>query len=141
IEKRINGREEAVVKPGDKATIWYRVTNPGVVDFTNVSLVDEVKESNPELKTAIETGLKAQGADQFDLPAGSVRTFEFEVDAPVAPHTNVVHPSVPPATVTNLPVPQTTDYTTYPATTIPGTTIPEETRPELTFPETTFPAT
>lgn len=140
IEKRINGREDAVVKPGENMTIWYRVTNPGVVGFKGVSLIDDVQEDDERLQNDIIAALQDERADNFDLPAGSYREFEISVKASDQLHTNVVKPSVPPATVTHE-LPPTTVMTTYPVTTIPASTIPGTIRPEVTADDTTYPAT
>lgn len=140
IEKRINGREKAVVKPGEDMTIWYRVTNPSVVGFKGVSLIDNVQEDDQELQKAITGALAKKGADNFDLPAGSYREFEITVPAPDQPHTNVVKPSAPPATV-NHELPPTTVMSTYPVTTVPAREIPGTVIPETTIDGTTHAST
>ena len=141
IEKRINGRAAAVVKPGENIEIWYRVTNDGLVDLTDVSIVDLVKEGG-DLQGKIEGALKTQldNEGKFTLAAGEVKDIRISVPAPAVLHTNVAHPSVPTQTVDGPPVPVTTKMSTV-ETTVPGTTISAQNLPEVTADGTTYPAT
>lgn len=50
IEKRINGREDASVTPGEKMEVWYRVRNTGNVELTDIALADQIREDNPALQ-------------------------------------------------------------------------------------------
>ena len=141
VEKRINGRDAAVVKPGEDIEIWYRVRNEGVLDLTDVSISDIVKEDTA-LQETIKGKLEAEigNGGKFKLAAGEVRDIRIEVPAPKELHTNVANPVVPPVTTEGPTVPVTTPSVTL-QTTVPGTTIPEQTIPPHTFDGTTIPET
>ena len=119
IEKRIDGREEAVVKPGEKMELWYRVRNTGNTTLTGIKIADQIKEDDDELQKQINDKL----ADVvFDLAPGAVHDVRIEVDSPKGAHENEAQAIVPP-------------------TTIPGTTGPETTIPEREIPGTTVSTT
>nr|WP_289624752.1 hypothetical protein [Corynebacterium afermentans] len=141
VEKRINGRDAAVVKPGEDIEIWYRVRNEGILDLTDVSISDIVKEDTA-LQDAIKAKLETEigNGGKFNLAAGEVRDIKIKVPAPKTLHTNVANPVVPPVTTEGPTVPVTTPSVTL-QTTVPGTTIPEQTIPPHTFDGTTIPET
>ncbi|WP_394326891.1 DUF6923 family protein [Corynebacterium afermentans] len=131
IEKRINGREDASVTPGEKMEIWYRVTNTGNVELNDIALADQIREDNPELQEEINAEL-AEKAKPFNLAPGAFQDIRIEVTAPEGEHVNEARAEVP-----ETPVPGTT----RPGTTIPGTTGPSTTVPPVTIPESTIPGT
>ena len=131
IEKRINGREDASVTPGEKMEIWYRVTNTGNVELNDIALADQIREDNPELQEEINAEL-AEKAKPFNLAPGAFQDIRIEVTAPEGEHVNEARAEVP-----ETPVPGTT----RPGTTIPGTTGPSTTVPPVTIPDTTLPGT
>jgi len=131
IEKRINGREDASVTPGEKMEIWYRVTNTGNVELNDIALADQIREDDPELQEEINAEL-AEKAKPFNLAPGAFQDIRIEVTAPEGEHVNEARAEVP-----ETPVPGTT----RPGTTIPGTTGPSTTVPPVTIPETTLPGT
>ncbi|MGV0373147.1 DUF6923 family protein [Corynebacterium pilbarense] len=131
IEKRINGREDASVTPGEKMEIWYRVTNTGNVELNDIALADQIREDNPELQEEINAEL-AEKAKPFNLAPGAFQDIRIEVTAPEGEHVNEARAEVP-----ETPVPGTT----RPGTTIPGTTGPSTTVPPVTIPGTTLPGT
>ena len=136
IEKRIDGRPEAVVKPGQDMEIWYRISNTGNVALTGITLADKIAEDNPELQTQIDNAIEGIGA--FDLAPGEIRDIKFAVTAPEGEHNNEVRAQVPPTTVPPTTRPETTiPGTTNPSTTVPPVTIPGTTLPGTTVPETT----
>nr|WP_274707548.1 hypothetical protein [Corynebacterium lehmanniae] len=136
IEKRINGRVDAPVTPGDDMEIWYRVRNTGNVTLTDITLADQIKEDNPDLQKQINEKLAAELAkpeyNPFNLEPGEYKDVKFPVKAPEGEHNNEVTAEVPPKTVPE---------TTRPGTTIPGTTGPSTTIPPVTIPESTIPGT
>ena len=115
IEKRIDGREEAVVKPGEKMELWYRVRNTGNTTLTGIKIADQIKEDDDELQKQINDELANV---VFDLAPGAVHDVRIKVDTPKGAHENEAQAIVPP-------------------TTIPGTTGPETTIPEREIPGTT----
>ena len=131
IEKRIDGREDAVVKPGEKMEVWYRVRNTGNVELTDIVLADQIREDNPALQDEINAEL-AEKAKPFNLAPGAIADIRIEVTAPEGEHSNEVRAEVPPVTVPE---------TTRPGTTIPGTTGPSTSVPPVTIPGTTLPGT
>ena len=131
IEKRINGREDASVTPGEKMEIWYRVRNTGNVELTDIALADQIREDNPELQEEINAEL-AEKAKPFNLAPGAIADIRIEVTAPEGEHVNEARAEVPPVTVPE---------TTRPGTTIPGTTGPSTSVPPVTIPGTTLPGT
>lgn len=131
IEKRINGREDASVTPGEKMEIWYRVRNTGNVELTDIVLADQIREDNPALQEEINAEL-AEKAKPFNLAPGAFQDIRIEVTAPEGEHVNEARAEVPPVTVPE---------TTRPGTTVPGTTGPSTTVPPVTIPETTLPGT
>ena len=131
IEKRIDGREDAVVTPGEPMEIWYRVRNTGNVELANIALADQIREDNQALQEEINAQL-AEKAKPFDLAPGAFRDIKIEVTAPEGEHNDDARAEVPPVTV---------PPSTRPATTIPGTTGPSTTVPPVTIPETTLPGT
>jgi len=136
IEKRINGRVDAPVTPGEPMEIWYRVRNTGNVTLTDITLADQIKEDNPDLQKQINEKLAAELAkpeyNPFNLEPGEYKDVKFPVKAPEGEHNNEVTAEVPPKTVPE---------TTRPGTTIPGTTGPSTTVPPVTIPESTIPGT
>ena len=131
IEKRINGREDASVTPGQKMEIWYRVTNTGNVELNDIALADQIREDNPELQEEINAEL-AEKAKPFNLAPGAFQDIRIEVTAPEGEHVNEARAEVPETTVPE---------STRPGTTIPGTTGPATTVPPVTIPGTTLPGT
>ena len=131
IEKRINGREDASVTPGQKMEIWYRVRNTGNVELTDIAVADQIREDNQELQDEINAEL-AKKAEPFNLAPGAFQDIRIEVTAPKGEHVNEARAEVPETTVPG---------TTRPGTTIPGTTGPSTTVPPVTIPETTVPGT
>ncbi|WJY96493.1 Ubp3 associated protein Bre5 [Corynebacterium fournieri] len=131
IEKRIDGREDAVVKPGEKMEIWYRVRNTGNVELANIALADQIREDNQALQDEINAEL-AKKAEPFDLAPGAFHDIKIEVTAPEGEHNDEARAEVPPVTVPPV---------TRPETTIPGTTGPSTTVPPVTVPGTTLPGT
>ena len=131
IEKRINGREDASVTPGEKMEIWYRVTNTGNVDLNDIVLADQIREDNQALQDEINAEL-AEKAKPFNLAPGAFQDIRIEVTAPEGEHVNEARAEVPPVTVPE---------TTRPGTTIPGTTGPSTSVPPVTIPGTTLPGT
>ena len=129
IEKRINGREDASVTPGEKMEIWYRVRNTGNVELTDIALADQIREDNPELQEEINAEL-AKKAEPFNLAPGAFQDIRIEVTAPKGEHVNEARAEVPETTVPG---------TTRPGTTIPGTTGPSTTVPPVIIPGTTLP--
>ncbi|MHA5281919.1 DUF6923 family protein [Corynebacterium sp. CQ3829_602738] len=129
IEKRINGREDASVTPGQKMEIWYRVRNTGNVELTDIAVADQIREDNQELQDEINAEL-AKKAEPFNLAPGAFQDIRIEVTAPKGEHVNEARAEVPETTVPG---------TTRPGTTIPGTTGPSTTVPPVTIPETTLP--
>ena len=130
IEKRIDGRDNAPVTPGQPMEIWYRVRNSGNVTLQGITLADKIREDNAELQQQIDEAVAKIGA--FDLAPGELRDIRFQVTVPEGEHTNEVIAQVPPTTVPPV---------TVPATTIPGTTGPSTTVPPVTIPGTTLPGT
>jgi len=130
IEKRIDGRDNAPVTPGQDMEIWYRISNTGNVALTGITLADKITEDNEALQKQIDDAIKGIGA--FDLAPGEIRDIKFAVTAPEGEHNNEVRAQVPPTTV---------PATTRPETTIPGTTNPSTTVPPVTIPGTTLPGT
>ena len=140
IEKRIDGRENAPVTPGEKMEIWYRVRNTGNVTLSGITLADQIKEDNKELQAEIDAAIAK--IEAFDLAPGEVKDVTFEVTAHEGEHTNEVEAQVPETTVPGTTRPETTiPETTVPPVTIPGTTNPETTVPGTTIPGSTVPAT
>ena len=131
IEKRINGREDASVTPGEKMEIWYRVTNTGNVELNDIALADQIREDNPELQEEINAEL-AEKAKPFNLAPGAFQDIRIEVTAPEGEHVNEARAEVPETTIPE---------STRPGTTIPGTTGPSTTVPPVTIPGTTLPGT
>ncbi|MBF4547280.1 hypothetical protein IRY31_04195 [Corynebacterium afermentans subsp. lipophilum] len=131
IEKRINGREDASVTPGEKMEIWYRVTNTGNVELNDIALADQIREDDPELQEEINAEL-AEKAKPFNLAPGNFQDIRIEVTAPEGEHVNEARAEVPETTVPE---------STRPGTTIPGTTGPSTTVPPVIIPETTIPGT
>ena len=131
IEKRINGREDASVTPGEPMEIWYRVRNTGNVELNDIALADQIREDNPELQEEINAEL-AEKAKPFNLAPGAIADIRIEVTAPEGEHVNEARAEVPPVTVPE---------TTRPGTTIPGTTGPSTSVPPVTIPGTTLPGT
>ena len=131
IEKRINGREDASVTPGQKMEIWYRVRNTGNVELTDIAVADQIREDNQELQDEINAEL-AKKAEPFNLAPGAFQDIRIEVTAPEGEHVNEARAEVPETTVPE---------STRPGTTIPGTTGPSTTVPPVTIPETTVPGT
>ena len=113
IEKRIDGREEAVVKPGEPMDIWYRVRNTGNVTLHDVKLSDNVQENNKALQEEITKQLNGQ--DTFDLEPGEIRDVHISVKAPEGEHVNEARADVPPTTIPPV---------TLPHTTVPGKPVP-----------------
>ena len=131
IEKRINGREDASVTPGEKMEIWYRVTNTGNVELNDIALADQIREDDPDLQEEINAEL-AEKAKPFNLAPGAFQDIRIEVTAPEGEHVNEARAEVPETTIPE---------STRPGTTIPGTTGPSTTVPPVTIPETTLPGT
>ena len=129
IEKRINGREDASVTPGQKMEIWYRVRNTGNVELTDIAVADQIREDNQELQDEINAEL-AKKAEPFNLAPGAFQDIRIEVTAPKGEHVNEARAEVPETTVPG---------TTRPGTTIPGTTGPSTTVPPVIIPGTTLP--
>ena len=131
VEKRIDGREDAVVTPGEDMEIWYRVRNTGNVALNDITLADKIQEDNKDLQDQIDAELE-KNAKPFNLEPGAYEDIKITVKAPEGEHVNEVRADVPPVTV---------PPTTRPATTIPGTTGPSTTVPPVTIPKTTIPGT
>ena len=140
IEKRIDGRENAPVTPGDEMEIWYRVRNTGNVTLSGITLADQIKEDNPDLQKEIDAAIAK--IEAFDLAPGEVTDITFPVTAYEGEHTNEVRAQVPETTVPGTTRPETSiPETTVPPVTVPGTTNPETTVPGTTIPGSTVPAT
>ena len=141
IEKRINGRKEAVVKSGEDMEIWYRVTNPNAIALHSISLVDEITEGSVDQQDLADKLKEAVGNEgKFDLEPGESKEFSVKVTATNDVHENVVRPTLPPTTVDGPLVPVTTQFTTTEHV-VPGTTVPPTEQPPVTAEDTTYPAT